>query len=144
MKPHEFIGKLDHDQIAAAIAEAERTTSGEIRVFIAHQRVTDALAAARMQFLRLAMTKTRQRNAVLLFLAPRTRHFAVWGDQGVHEKCGDDFWREIVSAATARLGQGNFSEAVIGAVQRTGEVLARHFPREPDDRNELPDAVVSD
>ena len=143
MKAREFIGKLDQDRIAAAIADAERLSSGEIRVFIAHQHIADALSEAQRQFVRLGMTKTRRRNAVLLFLAPRARQFAVWGDQGVHEKCGDGFWQEIVSAVGPRLGQGQFTEAVLEAVQRAGEVLARHFPRDPDDQNELPDGVIS-
>ena len=43
------------------------------------------------------MTRTRERNAVLLYFAPVSRKFAVVGDAGVHEKCGAGFWEEIVA-----------------------------------------------
>lgn len=143
MKANEFISKLDEARIVDAIAAAEARSSGEIRVFVAHGAVDDALAAARDQFGRLGMTATRERNGVLVYIAPRSQQFAVWGDVGIHQKCGESFWREIVEAATNHLREGRFTEAVVEAVQRTGEVLARHFPRQPDDRNELPDNVVS-
>ena len=144
MKPHELIEKLDDARIVEAIATAERTTSGEIRVCVSHRRRDDALDAARRRFHKLGMERTRQRNAVLIFFVPRTRQFAVWGDLGVHARCGDDFWRGIVGEMIPLLKEGRFTEAVVLAVGKVGEVLARHFPPEPEDRNELPNWVVSD
>jgi uncharacterized membrane protein len=144
MKPHELIEKLDDARIVEAIAAAERATSGEIRVCVSHRRRDDALAAARRRFFKLGMERTRQRNAVLVFLVPRTRQFAVWGDIGVHARCGDDFWKTIVAEMTPLLREGRFTDAVVLAVGKAGEVLARHFPPEPEDRNELPNRVVED
>ena len=37
-----------------------------------------------------------------------------------------------------------FTEAVVFAVQKVGDALAKHFPRRPDDVNELPDKLVGD
>ncbi len=142
MKPHELIGKLNEARVVEAIAAAERRTSGEIRVCVSQRRRTDALAAARDRFRKLGMERTRQRNGVLLFFAPRTQQFAVWGDSGVHAQCGDDFWPGIVAEMTPLLKEGRFTDAVVLAVGKVGEVLARHFPPEPDDRNELPNPVV--
>jgi uncharacterized membrane protein len=109
-----------------------------------YQRRENVLDAARRRFHKLGMTRTRERNAVLIYFAPLSHQFAVWGDQGVHEKCGDEFWREIVSGMTPLLKEGQFTEAIVRAIERTGEVLARHFPREPDDKNELPDRIEQD
>jgi uncharacterized membrane protein len=142
MKPKEFINHLGDDKIVAAIAEAERKTSGEIRVYVSHRHREDALAAAKARFAKLGMARTRHRNAVLIYFAPLTRKFALWGDVEVHKKCGEEFWREIAAQMAAALKNGRFTEAVVIAVQRVGEVLARHFPREPGDKNELPDGVV--
>jgi hypothetical protein len=66
---------------------------------------------------------------------------AIWGDVGVDKKCGEEFWREIAARMTPLLKNGRFTEAAVLAVQNVGEVLARHFPREPGDKNELPDDV---
>src|SRR6266542_618945 len=144
MKPKEFINRLDEARIIAAIAAAERTTSGEIRVYVSHRSRTDPLAFAQKRFLELGMTKTRHRNAVLIYLVPRTRQFAVIGDVGIHQQCGDAFWREVTAGMSDLLKQGRFTHAILDAIQKVGDVLARNFPRDSDDQNELPDRIVRD
>lgn len=144
MKPKEFIDKLDDHKVVDAIAEAESKSSGEIRVFVSHEMPLDPLLAAETQFLKLGMDKTRERNGVLLYFSPRSQQFAVFGDRGIHEKCGTDFWQDIAAGISADLKAGRFTEAVIEAVKRIGDVLAKHFPRSPDDRNELPNQVARD
>ena len=144
MNHKEFISKLDEARIMKAIVEAERKSSGEIRVYISHRRRTDPLKFARKRFVELRMTQTRHRNAVLIYLVPLTRQFAVVGDAGVHEKCGDTFWQQVSAGMVGLLKQGRFTEAILAAIQMIGDILARHFPRDPDDRNELPDRIVRD
>ena len=144
MNHKEFINQLDEAKIVAAIASAENQTSGEIRVYVTHHKITDALARARLRFTKLGMEKTRQRNAVLIYLAPRSRQFAIVGDSGVHEKCGDNFWREVSATMEQRLREGQFTEAVLAAVEKVGALLAAQFPRRPEDTNELPDGIVRD
>lgn len=144
MKAKHFIAKLDEKQIIAAIAAAEQHSSGQIRVYIAHRKRPDALTAAQERFIKLGMDKTRQRNAVLLYLAPESHQFSIVGDVGVHEKCGDSFWQEIVQEMAPLLKSEKYTNAMIGAIQRVGGVLARHFPRDPDHPNELPDSIAHD
>ena len=141
MRTREFLGKLEHDRIAKAIATAEATTSGEIRVFIQRGNVADAVSEARTQFERLGMTQTRERNAVLVFVAPRAQKFAVIGDRGVYEKCGQPFWEALTQAMRPHFEAQHFTDAIVHAVREAGSLLAQHFPRRPDDRNELPNAV---
>ena len=128
---------LDHDRIVAAIAAAEYRTSGEIRVLLARQPAPEPVAAAQKQFDQLGMTQTAARNGVLLFLAPASHTFAIVGDTGVHEKCGEVFWRDAADAMSAHFKRGEFTEGLIQGIERTGKLLAAHFPRTPDDRNEL-------
>ena len=141
MRTKHFIQKLEHDRIAKAIAEAEAKTSGEIRVFIQRGEVDDAIMAARTQFEKLGMTATRHRNGVLIFVAPRAQKFAVIGDTGIHERSGDQFWQELVGSMHEHFKAENFTDAVVHGINRAGELLAQHFPRRPDDTNELTDAV---
>ncbi len=139
-----FVGQLAHERIHAAIHAAEQKTSGEIRVMISHRTAPDPVAAAREAFLRLGMQQTKERNAVLLFVAPRSRTFAVIGDEAVHARCGDEFWRELAAAMTGYFKRGEFTDGLIHGIARAGDLLAAHFPRAPDDRNELPDDVIED
>ena len=141
MRTKEFLARLDHDRIVRAIAAAEEKTSAEIRVFVQRGEIRDPMATARAQFAKLGMTRTRDRNGVLIFVAPRTQKFAVIGDEGVHAKCGEPFWQRLIEAMQAHFKAENFTDAVVHAIQQTGELLAQHFPCRPNDRNELPNAV---
>lgn len=133
--------KIDHARIVAAIGEAEGRTSGEIRVVVSRRTTADAVAAAKIQFERLGMTGTAARNGVLIFLAPCSRSFAVIGDTGVHEKCGDAFWTELAAAMTEHFKRGDFTAGLVLGIARAGALLAENFPRQTDDRNELPNSV---
>ncbi len=142
MKPKDFLTKLDEERIVSAIAEAEGKTSGQIRVFISDRAVEgDAVARATERFEKLGMTATRERNGVLLYFAPRSHKFAIIGDTGIHEKCGQGFWDEVSAEMSALLRQEQFTEAVAETVQKVGEVLARHFPPRPGGSNELPNQI---
>lgn len=132
---------IDDARVVEAIVTAERLTSGEIRVFVSQQKTDDPVAAATTQFERLGMTQTAARNGVLIYLAPTSHAFAVIGDQGVHEKCGEAFWRELADAMSGQFKRGAFTEGLLLGIERAGGLLAQHFPRAPDDRNELPDRV---
>src|SRR5260221_4923010 len=131
MKPREFITQLDEAKIVAAIAEAERKTSGEIRVYISHKNREDALAAAHNRFLKLGMAKTRHRNAVLIYFAPLTHKFAIVGDTGIHEKCADTFWTRLADAMSEPLKRNLFTEAIIAAIEKVAAKPRKHFPAEP-------------
>jgi len=144
MKMNEFLKQLRHEDIVAAIRQTELKTSGEIRVFISHKKVEDAVAAGQAAFMRMGMDKTRHRNAVLLFVAPRVHKFAVIGDQAVHEKCGDVFWQALAAEMSGHFKKSDFTEGVLHGVRKAGELLAAHFPRHRGDTNELPDQVEHD
>jgi uncharacterized membrane protein len=133
--------KIDHDRVVAAIAAAEQLTSGEIRVLISRSKTAEPMVAAQAHFERLGMTQTRERNGVLIFVAPRSRNFAIIGDSGVHEKCGDAFWRLVAAEMETHFKRGEFTAGIVRAIEHAGKLLAENFPHAADDRNELPDEV---
>jgi uncharacterized membrane protein len=141
MKTKEFLNALDDQQIAAAIGEAEKRTSGEIRVFVDEATVENPVAEAEKQFARLGMMKTAQRNGVLIFIAPKSQKFAVIGDEGVHKKCGQQFWEHITAGMTPLLKEHKFTEAIVHAVREIGGALAKEFPPIANDKDELPNRV---
>jgi uncharacterized membrane protein len=144
MKTNQFLEQLHDDQIVAAIHAAEKKTSGEIRVYISHRKIDDALAAAAAQFQKLGMTKTKYRNAVLIFVAPRSHQFAIVGDEAVHRHCGDAFWQSVAAETSGHFKNSEFTQGIIQAVRKAGELLAAHFPPQADSGNELPDKVEHD
>jgi uncharacterized membrane protein len=145
MRTKEFISRLDHDRIVQAIRDAEGRTSGEIRVYVQRGKFKEnALAVAHAQFNRLGMHKTTARNGVLIFVAPRVHQFAVVGDEGIHQHCGNALWESVVGKMRTHFKSERFSDAIVDAVGDVGEVLARHFPRKSGDANELPDNVTEE
>jgi uncharacterized membrane protein len=143
MRTKEFLSKLEHDQIVNAIREAESKTSGQIRVYIQRGKLNaDPLSVAQKKFQRLGMYKTRERNAVLVLVAPRAHKFAVIGDKAIHEKCGEEYWQRIADGMRTHFQNEKFSQAIVEAVEEIGKVLAAHFPRTSANANELPDEVA--
>lgn len=146
MKTKEFLAKLDDSRVIAAIAAAESGTSGEIRVFVSRRVLgrDDVRQRAEARFLRLGMRATAARNGVLLYFVPRDRRFAIVGDQGIHEHCGDGFWAEVAEGLHGRLARGEFTEGVVEAIARAGAALAEHFPTTGENPNELSDEIERD
>ncbi len=145
MRTKEFLSKLEHDQIVAEIRDAESKTSGQIRVFIQRGKLDgEPLAIATKKFHKLGMHKTAERNAVLIFVAPRAHKFAVVGDRAIHEKCGEELWQRIVEKMREHFRNENFSHAIVDAIRETGDALAAHFPKRSTSVGGLPDEVVED
>jgi uncharacterized membrane protein len=136
-----FLSDEDLAAIAGAVREAEGRTSAEIRVHLDHRCKGDALEKAVAVFERLGMHKTADRNGVLIYVAITDRKLAVIGDQGIHERVGEDYWRRVVTVVTEHFRNARPRDGFLHAVGEVGEMLARHFPRRPEDRNELSDQV---
>jgi uncharacterized membrane protein len=141
-----FTGAVDQAKVVAAIRAAESRSTGEVRVHVTSQAVDDAHAAAVATFEKLGMTATRERNGVLLFIAPLSRKFAVIGDAGIHARCGQSFWTELAAAVGDDFKAERFTEGIVKGLTRAADLLAQHFPRSADrpDTNELPDDVTED
>jgi uncharacterized membrane protein len=140
--------RADLDAIAAAVKAAETRTAAEIRVHI-ERRVLhgrgappgDALARARDVFVALKMHETALRGGVLIYVAVDDRKLAIVGDEGIHVRVEEGYWDAVRDRMVTRLRDGAARDAIVQAVGDVGAVLAREFPRRPDDVDELPDDV---
>jgi uncharacterized membrane protein len=139
-----FLQSLDTAAVEEAIARAENRTTGEIRVSIAGFFVGDSRRLAERAFQRLGLQATRDRNGVLLLIAPARRQVVVLGDEAIHAQVGDAFWSEIAARVGTRFRDRRFTQGVVEAVDAIGEALARHFPAGAEaggNPNELPDTI---
>lgn len=144
MKASTFFTKEQQARILAAVKEAEKETSGEIRVHIETSLKGDVLDRAAWVFKKLGMHKTAERNGVLFYLAVRDRKFAILGDAGIHAKVGDGFWNDISDMLTQKFKEGKFTEGLSEGIILAGKHLKTHFPYRKDDVNELPDDISFD
>ncbi len=137
MNSSEFLSKEQKILVENAIKEAERNTSGEIRVHIETEIKGDVLDRAAYLFEYLSMHKTAQRNAVLFYLATKSRKFAILGDAGINAKVPADFWDQIKESMGAAFAQEKFAEGLSQAILTAGQQLKTHFPYLKDDVDEL-------
>lgn len=137
-----FFSAADEKKIVAAIREAEKQTSGEVRVHLAPGlKGRPVLEAATRTFHKLGMDKTDARNGVLFFIAPDDKQFAVIGDKGIDEAVPPDFWEDVKDLLQGFFTQGQFLEGLVQGIARVGEKLKAYFPYQTDDQNELPDDI---
>jgi len=137
----------DLDEIAAAVGRAEAATTAEVRVHLERRvpRRRETLGRAQEVFRRLRMHRTRYRNGVLVYLALEDRKLAIVGDARIHARVGDAYWEAVRDLMVRHLRAEAPRDAVVGAVEDLGRVLAEHFPRPPgDDPNELSNAVSTE
>lgn len=145
MKQKEFLAQLDQERIRKAIETAERQTSGEIRVHIQPAtRGADIRTVAERTFERLGMTRTAERNGVLLFVACEEQRFVILGDSGINERVPAGFWDEIAARLTIRFKAGEYTDGIIDAIHSAGDELKAFFPRNKDDVNELTNDISVD
>ena len=142
MTRQQLLRSIDQERIKSAIKEAEQRTSGEIAVSVAPFFWGNVPKAARRAFVRLGVTRTQQRNGVLFFIVPSRRLFVVLGDEGIHQKVGQEFWDAVASHLTEHFRAGDFTEGLVHGIAEVGHQLAIHFPYDRTrDLNELPDEV---
>jgi uncharacterized membrane protein len=132
----------EQQRIRAAIEDAEKHTSGQIRVCIEKKCTEPVLDRAAKYFHQLNMHKTRLRNGVLIYVATVDRKFAIIGDAGINKAVPDSFWDETKEDMLQHFKYGNIVEGIVTGLAIAGDHLQKYFPHKPDGSNELPDDIA--
>ncbi|MSO22995.1 MAG: hypothetical protein EXQ58_07030 [Acidobacteria bacterium] len=142
MTHRKLLQLIDSARIKEAIQKAERQTSGEIRVSVSRLFWGNVEKAAEKAFVRLGMTRTRERNGVFFFVVPSRRKFVVLGDQGIHAKVGQEFWLQVADRVSERFRERDFTGGLVKGIEEVGKQLAAHYPYDkPSDVDELTNEV---
>jgi uncharacterized membrane protein len=89
------------------------------------------------------MDQTVDRNGVLIYVAVKDHQLAVFGDEGIHKKMGNEYWLLEVKKMIAAFDRQDYAEGIRQCVEDIGRALHQHFPFNNDtDKNELPDEIV--
>lgn len=143
-KRKSLLNDEDTRLVVKAIRHAEQKTSGEVRVFIeSHCTWMDAIDRAAEVFFSLKMEKTKERNAVLVYVALKDHQLAVFGDEAIHNKVGNMYWNQLINEMISGFNQNDYGKSIGECVIQIGDALQHHFPYDKDtDKNELPDEIV--
>jgi len=139
-----FFTDEEEKRIVEAIRNAERMTSGEVRLYVeARCPYMDPVDQAAKLFFKLRMNETDDRNGVLVYVAVKDQQLAVFGDEGIHKKVGSDWWESEVKKMIAKINSDSLTASICEIVNDIGEALHTYFPYNNDtDKNELPDEIV--
>lgn len=143
-KKKEFFTPEEKLRIVDAVRNAEKMTSGEVRVFVENRcSYMDAIDRAMEIFAELRMYETNDRNAVLVYIALKDKQLAIFGDEGIHQKLGYEYWSDEVKKMISNFNRESYADAIKDVVTDIGEALTQHFPyNKESDKNELPDDIV--
>lgn len=143
-KKKPFFSKEENEKVVAAIRNAEKCTSGEVRVFVENRcKFIDPLDRAMELFSELQMDKTIDRNGVLLYVALKDRQLAIYGDSGINAKTGEQYWKDEVSKMISEFHQHHYVDGIVHCVEDIGQALQQYFPYDKvEDKNELPDELI--
>lgn len=141
MHPSKQFSVAEKEQMIQAIREAEKESSGEIRVHIENHCSKTVLDRAAQVFAELRMHKTALRNGVLIYVALTDRQLAIIGDVGINTKVADDFWESTKELMLEQFRQGKLCEGLCRGIREVGQQLKSYFPYQSDDVNELPDDI---
>lgn len=142
MKAYEIFTPDVQVHLQHIIAEAERRTSGEIRLHVEDECGVDPLARAEYIFQSLKMFQTKDRNAVLVYISVLDRKFALYGDVGIHSKVGSEYWNQTLNLAIEELHNNHIAQGIGKAILSIGTQLSHYFPLEKGDANELSNDIT--
>lgn len=141
MSPEKQFTTEQKEAMVNAIREAEKNTSGEIRIHIENRCKKEVLDRASEVFAELKMQKTALRNGVLVYIALEDKKLAIIGDAGINTHVPSDFWNGIKNQMVEKFKAGQITEGISEAVLKVGEHLKIYFPYQKNDTNELPDDI---
>jgi uncharacterized membrane protein len=140
-KLEDFLSSKDEERIVEAIRNAEKSTSGEIRVHIEKKCTNDIFEHTMEIFHDLKMDNTQQQNGVLIYVAVENKSFVIYGDKGINDVVDENFWNSTRDIITSHFKTGNFVEGLIEGIEKAGKELSHHFPWLHGDTNELDNSI---
>lgn len=140
-KVEAFLSSSDEIAVVEAINEAEKNTSGEIRIHIENHSEKPPLERAKEVFFELKMNETQARNGVLFYIGVADHSFAILGDEGIDKVVEADFWDCTKNVVIENFKAGKFREGLVEGIKNAGEKLKIHFPFNSGDENELSNEI---
>lgn len=137
----DFLTAKEEEEIVLAIRQAERNTSGEIRVHIERTSNISHYNRTLEVFRLLKMFNTKQQNAVLIYVAVDDHKFVIYGDKGIDAVVPNNFWDTTKNIMQNHFKKGNFKQGIIDGVLQVGKELQAHFPWRENDIDELPNEI---
>ena len=127
-RPKPFLPEEDCKKVEEATIEAEKLTSGKIRVHIESHCEGDPMKAAKEVFAGIGMDRTELKNGVLIYLAMKDKEFTIIGDEGINKKVPENFWEDVKNEMEKLFRVGKITEGIIAGVKKKRRKTSGIFP----------------
>ena len=137
-----IFSESDLKEIAEAVSEAEKQTNAEIKPVIINYCWGSLHKKAQSLFEKYNLHKTKNRNAVMILLVVKNRELLIYGDEGITQKVGVEFWVETKDKMIEFFRNGEFTKGMKVGIGNAGKKLSEFFPYTEDDENEISNEVI--
>lgn len=143
---YHFFSDDDFLRISNKIKEAEKITSGEIRISLREhlkwsEKKKDIRKLAEEEFVKLNMHNTRDKTGILLFVVLGERKFYILADEGINSKVEQNTWDDVRNEIQSNFLSGNYTNGILIGIEKVGNILNKFFPIKSDDTNELSNKI---
>ncbi|HEV7715316.1 MAG TPA: TPM domain-containing protein [Steroidobacteraceae bacterium] len=136
-------------EIEAVTKEVELKHAGEIRFVVETALDIQELLAgitprarAIEVFSHARVWDTEANNGVLIYVLLADRDVEILADRGIASRVPPEEWETICREIEAHYREGRFAQGSVAGIRSVGRLLARHFPGQGGDANELSDQPV--
>lgn len=121
---------------------AAATNEKILRRFVPREILQQSVAkAAYRLFSTLGIQETRDSTGILIYVSLFERLVFIVADRSISNKLSEETWKDMRDGLVTNLKIGKAADGFIEAIQKCGHLLSSHFPRKPDDSNELPNQL---
>ncbi len=115
-----------------------------LRFLIEESAIENAVRQrARLAFFEHGLYQTKDRTGVLIMISLLERRVQILADEGINQRVPQSVWSDLVHHLIGGIQHGKTAVVLCEVIERCGQILAQHFPRRPDDRDELSDQIIT-
>ncbi len=93
-------------------------------------------------FYKMGIDNTKNRRALLIFVAKRERLVKIIADDGISGMIPNDKWQEIVDDFIPKAKEGKFGEGILEILQKSEPMLVKLFPKDGTSEHKISNEVV--
>ena len=114
-----------------------------LRPFMLEDKISEEVNQRALQaFYKHRLHHTKDRTAILIMVSLLERRVEILADAGINEKVSKDTWQGIVSDMIACIKTNDLSEGICVAVRECGDILAKDFPGQHDNPDEVSNKLI--
>ncbi|MFZ0500202.1 MAG: TPM domain-containing protein [Steroidobacteraceae bacterium] len=107
-----------------------------------HVKHAHASRLAQAQFYVQGVQLTPHHSGVLFFVSLAERYVEIVADKGIHERLGEEHWKDIIDGFVAQVSRGRVVDGFVDAIGACGAAMAEHYPPDPNDTSQLSDGLI--